>query len=426
MVRVLIYGMNYAPELSGVGRYTSEIGDFLAASGHSVSVVTGIPHYPGWRATPPYRNGRFYREKLDGVQVVRCPLFLREPMQGVSRLLAPLTFALTSAPVVVWKMLRERPQVVICVEPTLLGAPSALFGAWLARAKTVLHVQDLEVDASFAVGHLTKFKWLMKACFAFERAVLSRFGRIVTISGKMAARLCDKGVPPERIVVVRNWIDLEQIKPLERPSLYRGELGLRETEFVVLYSGSIGAKQGLSSVLDAAAHLATSDSSIRFVIAGEGPARSELLARYGKLRNVMFLPFQPYDRLGEFLGLADIHILPQLADAADLVLPSKVGGMLASGKRILVQTNDGTELATFLQGLAVFVAPGDDESLRKAILRCVSEPRENASDAKRRYRRAQALSKIDGLSAFEAVTTNWVKLNSDGSWTQAAAPVAET
>lgn len=95
------------------------------------------------------------------------------------------------------------------------------------------------------------------------------------------------------------------------------------------------------------------------VVAGEGPAKKELVERAARLRNVRFLPFQPYARLSDFLGLADVHVLPQAADAADLVLPSRLGGMLASGQRIVATAAPGTELAIFLDGAAIIVAPGD-------------------------------------------------------------------
>ena len=163
----------------------------------------------------------------------------------------------------------------------------------------------------------------------------------------MAERLARKGVPSDRIAIVRNWVDLDLIKPLEGVSPYRQELGIAETDRVILYSGNIGAKQGFDILIDAARRLSRR-ADIKFLIAGEGPAKSGLAARAANLPNVRFLPFQPYARLSEFLGVADIHVLPQAADAADLVLPSKLGGMLASGRRVIVTAAPGTELATFV------------------------------------------------------------------------------
>ena len=406
MARILIYAMNYAPEMAGVGRYNGEIGEFFARCGHEVAVVTTIPHYPDWKAASPYRGGRYVEERLGGVDVARCPLLLREPMRGLWRVAAPLSFAVASAPVALWRAVRLRPDLVLCVEPTLMIAPIALVAARLVGAKTALHVQDLEVDAAFAVGHLARRDWLKRLAAYCERALLRRFDRLVTISVGMAQRLTAKGVDAARIAVVHNWVDIDAIKPLERTSVYRAELGLGAADRIVLYSGAIGAKQGFDDVIDAAARLARRND-IQFIIAGEGPAKRGLVARAAGLRNVRFLPFQPYERLSEFLGLADLHILPQAAGAADLVLPSKLGGMLASGRRIVVTAAPGTELARFVAGAAIVVPPSDIDALVEAVERAADDMRPDADAVAFRRRLAERLAKSDGLKQFEALVVRW-------------------
>jgi colanic acid biosynthesis glycosyl transferase WcaI len=196
--------------------------------------------------------------------------------------------------------------------------------------------------------------------------MLSRFDRLITISDRMAEQLAAKGVRRDRLVVVRNWVDLEAIKPLAGTSAYRAELGIASDAFVALYAGSIGAKQGFDDLVEAARRLADRPD-ILFVIAGEGPAKPALAARVAGLANVRLLPFQPAERLAEFLGLADLHLLPQAKEAADLVLPSKLGGMLASGRRILAAAAPGTELENFLGAAAILTPPGDPAALAAAI-----------------------------------------------------------
>jgi colanic acid biosynthesis glycosyl transferase WcaI len=361
---ILIYGMNYAPEMIGIGRYSGEIGAYLADHGYSVRVITTPPHYPGWRVDPPSRALRYSHEWRDGVEITRCPIVLGKTMRGLWRLVAPASFALGSAPLALWAFLVHRPRIVLCVEPTLLVAPIALV-ARLYGARVVLHVQDLEVDAAFAMGHLTgrRLRGLVQAVEAW---LMRRFSSLVTISHQMAKRLAAKGIDPRRIAVVRNWVDLAQIKPLEAPNHFRAELGLRATDFVVLYSGTIAVKQSLDVVLDAARAL-DGHGSIRFVIAGEGPEKARLVKTYGDLGNLVFLPLQPEERLCELLNLADLHVLPQSRGAADLVLPSKLGGMLASGKPLLVTADTGTELFEVLTGTAILVPAGDSAAIAREI-----------------------------------------------------------
>jgi colanic acid biosynthesis glycosyl transferase WcaI len=402
--RVIIYGMNFSPEIAGAGRYTGEIAQQLAEDGADVTVVTTPPHYPGWRVQPGYGN-RYSTARQGGMRVMRVPLILHREMKGLWRLIAPLSFAVTSAPVIVWQILRRRPAIVFCVEPTLFAAPVAQLAARLVGAEVVLHVQDLEVDAAFAVGHLRSRAWLQALGLAFERFVLRGFSRVITISDRMADKLCDKGLAAERVSVVRNWVDLAHIFPLREASPYRAELGFRNGDFVVLYSGNIGAKQELDVLLQAAEELAP-EGRIQVVVAGEGPAKAELQARFGHLPNLRFLPFQPYARLNAFLNMPDLHVLPQDRSTADLVLPSKLGGMLASGKPILVTAEPETELAQVLGDAVAYAMPGCARSLAEAI-RSLSEkpaaPREPRMVIARTLAKETALRRIS-LAVFAAAS----------------------
>lgn len=396
-MRILIHGMNHAPEFTGVGRYTGEIAAHLAARGHEVCVVTAPPHYPGWRVEDGHSAGRWSRETLDGATVYRCPLYLAREMRGVKRAFAALSFALSSAPVVIWQALRRRPDVVLALEPTLLGAPFAMMAGRMTGARLVLQVQDLETDAAFAMGHL-EGQVLADMAAGFERIVRRGFDRVVTISNRMAERIAAKGVAADRITVIRNWVDVEKIRPLGRPSAYRAELGLADDAFVALYAGALGAKQGVSLLIEAARGL-RDRPDIVFVVAGDGPMRGALEAAAADLPNLRLLPFQPEDRFSEFLGLADVHLMPQEKGAADLMLPSKLGGMLASGRPILVTADPGTELSDFLGGAAVCTPPGDAGALIQALRTLADQP--SADGEARRLDLARSLGRAEGLAAFE-------------------------
>ncbi|MDO6963970.1 WcaI family glycosyltransferase [Rhizobium alvei] len=399
--RIVLYGMNFSPEITGVGKYTGEIADYLAGQKADVTVVTTPPHYPGWAVKDGYSN-RYSTEHKNGMKILRVPLFLKENMSGIWRLIAPMSFAATSAPVVLWQILRNRPHFVICVEPTLFAAPLAILASKIIGARTVLHVQDLEVDAAFAVGHLKSLGFLKKLGYLFEKVTLKGFDRIITISSRMAERLVAKTGKPSQVAIVRNWVDLGHIYPLGRISAYRHELGYADDDFIVLYSGNIGAKQGLDTLLDAAERL-VSNKKIRFIIAGEGPAKRGLVEKYGKLENVSFLPFQPYEKFNEFMNLASLHALPQERGAADLVLPSKLGGMLASGIPVVVTAEPGTELAEFLGDSAIITPPGDAHALARAIEKASHGDREDWRE--RQADLSRMLSKEDGCISFiNAVT----------------------
>lgn len=365
--KILIHAINYAPELIGCAKYTTEFAQHLTREGHQVEVVTAPPHYPGWFARAPYSASAYSAETLDGVRVYRCPLLMKKNGGGFWRLLAPLTFALAAAPVVLWRILAFRPDTVMCVEPTLFSAPVAMLAAKAIGARTLLHVQDLEIDAAFAVGHM-RGDALRKATAFLEAKLLDSFDSVVTISGKMREALCAKGLSGAKVSVLRNWVDLNaiRVRPRGAPNFFRRELKIADDQFVALYAGHIGVKQALTVVLDAARAL-VDEPRLRFVIAGEGPMKASLLEAYGSLPNVDFLPLQPVEKLEELLATADLHLLPQLAGAADLVLPSKLGGMLASGRLIAATVEPGTELAQLLDRVALLTPAGDAQALAQAI-----------------------------------------------------------
>jgi colanic acid biosynthesis glycosyl transferase WcaI len=292
---------------------------------------------------------------------------MKKDAGGFWRLFAPLTFALSASPVVISRIFRFRPTSILCVEPTLFSAPAALFAGKLIGAKMVLHVQDLEVDAAFGVGHI-RGRVVRRCAAALEGLLLSLFDRVVTISEKMRDALLAKGLKDEKLSVLRNWVDLRAISPRKRSerNRFRDRLRIRDDEFVVLYAGHIGVKQALDVMLDAARHL-SDEPNIRFVIAGAGPARKGLMAAYADVGNLDYLPLQPASLLAELLGMADLHMLPQHRGAADLVLPSKLGGMLASGRPIVATVEPGTELSNILQDIALLTPAGDSAALADAI-----------------------------------------------------------
>ena len=400
--RLLIYGMNYFPEMISVGKYTGELAEYLCAEGVDVEVVTAQPHYPGWKIFQGTRNG-WSSGVENGVKVFRCPLWLVGKVEGVARFLAPLSFAVTSSLVAIRRVAAAREGVILCVEPTLLIAPLALILGKLRGWRCVLHVQDLEIDAAFAVGHLGRGNLAARVSAEFERRCLGSFDAVVTISGMMAEALAVKGVPRSKLHVLRNWVDLQAINPCVDGAAIRRELGISPDRFVALYSGNLGRKQGIQTLIEAARLI--SDSDILFVIAGDGPEAPRVRSAALELKNIMMVPLQPTERFAEFVRMADLHLLPQTREVADLVLPSKLGAILASGRRVLVCAEPNTELFNIVSECVAVVPPDDPAAFAKAIrdAHAAEEP-EGASAA--RLAIASELSRTKLLPRFHDILLN--------------------
>jgi len=399
-MNILIVGLNYSPEPVGIGPYTAGMARWLVEAGHSVTVVCSKPYYPAWKVDPAYAGGGVKRNVEDGVSVIRLPIYVPSNPNGRRRLLHHASFAARALPVVLTEGRKQRPDVVIGIAPSLVSLTAARAAARAYKAKLWIHVQDFEVEAAFATGLLSPNGRLAKPALAFEEWSLDA-DRISTISPQMCAKLIERGIAPEKVVEFRNWASIDLVRPLDRPSALRKEWGI-ERPYVALYSGNIANKQGIEVVLDAA-RLLKDRRDLQFVICGEGANRSRLELQAADLDNMRFFDLQPMARLSELLGLATVHLLPQIAGAADLVLPSKLTNMLASGRPILATAEPGTGLAHEIEGCGIAVRPGDAADLVCAMTSLLNDESSQRLMGKRARERAEKRwSRVEILTRFTA------------------------
>jgi colanic acid biosynthesis glycosyl transferase WcaI len=364
-LKLLLYGINFSPELTGIGKYTGELSGWLSAQGHQVRVVTAPPYYPAWQVGAGYSPWRWERQSVQGAQVWRCPVWVPQQPSGSKRVLHLLSFALSSLPVLLRQVL-WRPDVLWVCAPAFACTPGALLAARLAGAPAWLHVQDYEVDVAFDTG-LLRGALARRVVTGLERWLLRRFQVVSSISHRMVQRALQKGVAPANVQFFPNWVDVAAVQPLKGPSLYRSELGLADGLVVALFSGTLGAKQGLHLIADAARLLVQRCPRVVFVICGDGVMAPTLRSATADLPNVRMLPLQPKERLPELLGLADIHLLPQDPGVADLVMPSKLTAMLSSGRAVLSSAKPGSEVAEVVSLCGLLSTPGSAESFAEAV-----------------------------------------------------------
>ncbi len=371
-MKILIHGLNFAPELTGIGRYTGEMADYLTSHGHQLHVVTTPPYYPHWQVGAGYSSWRFQKETWAQATVYRCPLWVPRKPTGAKRMLHLVSFALSSLPVMI-KEARWNPDLVINIAPAIASSPISLFASRLAGSKSWLHIQDFELDAAANLEMLPVFGGGRKVLEALEASLLKRFDRVSTISRCMVERIYQKGVPPGRAALFPNWVDENKVFPLAGPNPYRKEWGIDPDQKIILYAGNMGYKQGLE-VLVEAARLLSAEKQLVFILCGEGAACASLQESGAGLANLRFLPLQPENRLNELLNAADIHVLTQRACSAGLVMPSKLGNMLASGKPVIATACPDTDLGEIVLQTGCLVPPEEPRALAEAILSLSRQP----------------------------------------------------
>ena len=373
-MRFLIYGINYSPELTGVGKYTGEMAEWLKNQGYEVRVVTALPYYPAWQIGAGYSGWRYYNEFLKGVKVWRCPLWVPRQPSGLKRVLHLASFAISSLPSMLWQGLSWRPDVVFVVEPAFPCVVGALLTSRLSGAKAWLHIQDFEIDAGFEMGLLPSSEFIRFPIMTVERWLMNCFDRVSTISERMLERLKAKKVDVSKCVYFPNWVDTDKIYPLQSSNFLRNELNIPPDTFVALYSGSMAEKQGLEVLIATAELLAADYPNILFILCGEGSAKKRLLKLAEGMSNIRFLDLQPLERLNALLNLANVHLLPQISSAADLVMPSKLQGMCASGQPVIATVHHGTQVAQVLKGCGIIVPPGNVTALSGTIVHLANNP----------------------------------------------------
>lgn len=373
-MRVLVWGINYAPEVTGIAPCNVALCEYLRRAGHEAEMLTSFAYYPGWKKAPE-DAGRLYRDDvLEGVPVHRCWHYVPARVSALKRILHEGTFVLTSF---LRALALPRPDVIVIVSPPLLlGAAGWLLGL-LRRAPFVFHVQDLQPDAAVGLGML-KPSAFTRLLYRLEAFAYARAARVSGISRGMLRAFADKGVPAAKCIYFPNGLRLPDAAPTAPKGAWRARHGFGADDFLAVYSGNLGMKQGLE-VLAETARLLT-DKRVRIVVCGQGAARARLEEAIAKehLPNLTLLPLQDPDAYREMMGDTDVCLITQQAGTGQYFFPSKVLMALAFARPVLAVADPTSELAVALdEGHFGWCArPGDAAGVAQALASAAALPRE--------------------------------------------------
>lgn len=375
-MNVIVWGINYIPELTGIAPFNSALCEFLVERGCNVEMVTAFAYYPEWKKRKEDRCCIYRTDCVGGVKVHRCWAYVPRRVSAVRRMLHEGSFVLLS---LLRVLFLNKPSVFVIVSPPLLLGIAAWIASVLKKAPFIFHVQDLQPDAAVGLGMLRE-GWLSRMLYWIESFVYAKAAKVSGISSGMLEMFRKKGVNEPKLILFPNGVRL----PVEgsRRGLFRARNHIQNETFLAVYSGNLGIKQGLDVLIDAANELQLREATesgrnasvkmIMIVIAGDGARRAFLTERIATLgiQNVLFLPLQSEIGYREMLSDADCSLITQQSGTGSFFFPSKLLSALASGKPVLTVADDDSELAKAVHTgrFGINVLPGRPDLLANALL----------------------------------------------------------
>ncbi|WP_438005608.1 glycosyltransferase family 4 protein [Sorangium sp. So ce321] len=385
-MRILYVSPYFPPEAGAPAARVSELSRAWRRAGHEVTVLTGMPNHPTGVIPPEYRGRLRIEEDFHGVRVLRTWIYAAANRGKVRRSLAYGSFALSALTLAQHEL--PRADVLIATSPQFLTAVAGYGIAKLRGLPFVFEVRDLWPESIVAVGALPEAHALVRGLTLVEEHLYRAADEIVVVTRSFRERLVARGVPADKIDVIRNGVDLGRFTPSSRATPLRAELGFGD-RLVVAYVGTHGMAHGLSAVLDVAHGLRDRDD-IRFLFVGDGAERASLEARARELglSSVTFLGARPRDAMNEVYATADICLVPlRKTELFQTVIPSKIFEILAMERPIVISV-DGEARSIIEEAQAgLFAPPEDVAAMTRAILDLASDPdrRRRMAEAGRAY-----------------------------------------
>ena len=368
---ILLVILNYHPDGGAAAPLFTMLSERLVQRGHSVSVLTAVPHYPTGQVPPDYRGRLISRSREKGVVVIRVGLPSVDRAKLTKRFMQFVAYQLGAT----LPALRLNPDIVLSATPAMgVWLPYAVLTR-LRRKPAVYSVHDVypEVGIKLGIFHnpavIGAVTWLERSCLAGAR-------RVRILSESFGPRIKELGVEGDKLCLIYDWVDTDLIRPLPRLNEFSLAHGF-DASFVVLYAGNMGLTHGLETIVNAAS-LLRDRPGVKIVFVGEGAGKDAAFERTKQLglSNVMYLPYQPRTRLPEVLASADVSLVSLQKGFGCDSLPSKTFSILASGRPVIASVDPGSDtwnLVTRSQA-GLCVAPDDPRALADAVIRLENDP----------------------------------------------------
>lgn len=409
-MKILFISDNFPPETNAAASRVYERALHWKSWGHDVTVLTCQPNFPFGKVYAGYRNRWFQREEMDGIHVVRVKTFMAANRGIIKRTLDFISFGLSAS---FFGAFLERPDIVVATSPQFFSAVAGWFVSRAKRRPFVFELGDLWPASIYAVG-IFRGGHLLKLIEAIELFLYRQSAAVVALTASFKRDLMSRGIPGEKVHVVRNGVELTKFRPMRRDDRLCDELGLHG-KFVVGYIGTHGMAHGMESVMEIV-EAAQARDDVRFLFVGAGAAKERMVAcaRERGLGNVVFVEPQPKDQVRRYWSLCDVALIP-LADRPlfATVIPSKLFEAMAVGVPVLYYGPAGeTSAIVRAEECGTVVPPGkiaeavadiarfaDDVAFRQAAATASLVASRSHSRLRQAWEMLEVLASVTGMSA---------------------------
>jgi len=371
-MKVLVLGINYYPELTGIAVYNTEMCEYLAQKGYDIQMLTGFPYYPfgadfsSWYKEKRARFSLFLTENINNVNVKRVNLYKPKKVSTIKRIIHESSFLFLAIIRLIFSF--EKYVLIICISHPLLLGLVAYVVSRFKEVSFVFHVQDLQPDAAVELGMLKKGLFT-SFLYSIEHFIYNKADYISTISEGMRNKIINKGFAKDKVKLFYNWANTEILKPMTKDNPFAKKHNL-DKKFVVLHAGNMGEKQDMRIILEAARKMKL-DNSIYFLLVGRGSKRAfvEDYIKKNALSNVLLLEIQPKSVVNQMFSSADVALITQTKEVKNIVMPSKVFGPASVKRPLIVAAADDCEISKVVKkyNFGIVITPEEPNELVAAI-----------------------------------------------------------
>jgi glycosyltransferase involved in cell wall biosynthesis len=371
-MRILFLTHYFPPEVNAPASRTFEHCKHWVSQGHEVTVVTCVPNHPSGKVYTGYKSRFLQQEKRAGIRVLRVWTYVTPNKGFLKRTINYLTYLIMTILII---PLIPKFDVVISTSPQFFCGLAGYFVSRLKRIPWILEIRDLWPESILAVGAV-KNSLIIRLLEWMEMFAYRKAEKIVSLTDAFRNYMTGKGIPPEKVDVVKNGVDLSLFRLLPRDNPVAEELGLNG-KFVVSYFGTLGMAHGLDTVLNAAKNL-RDQKNIIFVLAGDGAERQRLVALKSEMRltNVIMLDLVAKEKMPFLLASSDAcMVLLRKKELFKTVIPSKMFEVMAMERPIILGVDGESKQIIEVGNCGICIEPESHEELARAITDLYNNPK---------------------------------------------------